>query len=99
MELKKENRTGLVKTDVLCDVCANLITTEGVSVGHGVLSAKWGYGSKHDGERYEVHLCEICFFNTLANLRRDHMTNHLFDEPADTFITFGLVKQDSYFKD
>lgn len=98
MELK-ENRTVLITSDVLCDICGNSTTIEGVSAGFGVLSALWEYGSKHDGERYEVHLCEICFFNTLAKLRRDHMTNHLFDEPTDTPLTFGLINQDCCFKD
>ncbi len=88
----KENRTALVTTDVLCDVCSSSTTIDGVSTGFGVLSAQWGYGSKHDGERYEVHLCESCFFNTLANLSRDRMTSHLFDEPANTQPVFGLIK-------
>ncbi|RZA10343.1 MAG: hypothetical protein EOP02_34620 [Proteobacteria bacterium] len=28
-----------------------------------------GYGTLHDGGRYEVHLCEQCLFRTLANLK------------------------------
>ncbi len=98
MEIK-ENRSVLVTTDVLCDVCSSSTTVNEVSVVFGVLSAHWGYGSKHDGERYEVHLCESCFFNTLAKLRRDRMTNCLFDEAANTQPTFGLIKQDGYVKD
>lgn len=93
MEIK-ENRSLLVTTDVLCDVC-NSKTIEGASAGFGVLSAHWGYGSKHDGERYEVYLCESCFFNTLGKLRRDHMTSHLFDDTVNNQAAFGLIKQNS----
>ena len=60
----------------------------------GVLQAHWGYGSvRHDGERYEVHLCEDCFFTTLAYLRQEHRTSNMFDEgyqPADP-DSFGRV--------
>ena len=53
---------------------------------YATLSANWGYGYRHDGERYEVHLCERCFFETLANLRQFHRQNNMFAddyEPAD----------------
>ena len=35
----------------------------------GALTAKWGYGSKHDGTAYEVHLCEECFFTVLSQIK------------------------------
>ena len=55
--------------------------------------AHWGYGSKHDGERYEVHLCEACFFRALSGLRRERMVNTMFDEEPDTAEDeFGLVR-------
>ena len=50
--------------DVICDVCGDS-TTKTMAQEYGTLSAHWGYGSvRHDGERYEVHLCEDCFFET-----------------------------------
>ncbi|HFS8929186.1 TPA: hypothetical protein ACH1VU_006468 [Pseudomonas aeruginosa] len=33
---------------------------------------------------YEVRLCELCFFRTLSNLRRERMVNTMFDEELDT---------------
>ncbi|MFU3256883.1 hypothetical protein ACM7LX_33975, partial [Pseudomonas aeruginosa] len=39
---------------------------EGYGQQFGTLQAHWGYGSKHDGERYKVHLCELWFFRTLS---------------------------------
>ncbi len=59
--------------DVICDVCGDS-TTKTMAQEYGTLSAHWGYGSvRHDGERYEVHLCEDCFFETLASLRQSHL--------------------------
>lgn len=68
-----------------------------------MLTAHWGYGSKHDGERYEVHLCEECFFTTLLTLRRQRMVEHMFDETPsiadEPDAEFGQVEQGNYFKD
>lgn len=40
----------------------------------GTLQAHWGYGTAHDGERYELHLCEDCFFQTLTYLKQERRT-------------------------
>ena len=58
-------------SDVLCDVCGDSTRIEGYGLQFGTLRASWGYGSTHDGERYEVHLCEPCFFRTISGLRRE----------------------------
>ncbi|MCT7655007.1 hypothetical protein MBH78_10465 [Oceanimonas sp. NS1] len=59
-----------VVTDVLCDVCGESTSQDGQhSPQFGMLQADWGYGSPHDGESYQVHLCEGCFFATLASLK------------------------------
>ena len=54
--------------------------------------AHWGYGSKHDGERYELQLCEKCFFYTLATLKKERVDEFMFDENFDpaTLDGFGL---------
>ena len=71
-------------SDVLCDVCGDSTRVEGYGLQFGTLRASWGYGSAHDGERYEVHLCEPCFFRTLLGLRRERMVNFMFsDEDHD----------------
>ena len=66
-------------TDVLCDVCGTG-TASACGPEFGTLQAHWGYGSQHDTERYEVHLCESCFFGTLAYLRQEHRINNMFAE-------------------
>ncbi|WP_420232757.1 hypothetical protein ACN079_28125 [Pseudomonas sp. ABY48] len=64
-------------TDVRCDVC---LCSTGLDMGgyqFGTLQANWGYGTVHDGERYEVHLCEACFFRTLAYLKQERRSQKL----------------------
>ena len=61
--------------DFSCDVCM-----ESTQLNHAVLSTNWGSGSKHDGEQYELHLCEACFFATLATLKREHRVKQMFNE-------------------
>jgi len=64
------------------------------------LQAHWGYGTKHDGERYEMHLCEGCFFQAVGGLKQERHTQGLFDDdsgmPDDDF---GLITKDEFFKD
>ena len=61
--------------DFSCDVC--LVSTQ---LNHGVLSSYWSKGSKHDGELYELFLCEACFFATLAMLKREHRVKQMFND-------------------
>ena len=56
--------------DIRCDVCGCSTSKNGRhSPQFGTLHAHWGYGAHHDGKAYEVHLCESCFFQILANLQ------------------------------
>ena len=56
MEIKQLQQVKVI-TDVLCDVC-----NQSAKLEFATLSAHWDYGSTHDGERYELQLCEKCFF-------------------------------------
>lgn len=86
MEIKQLKQVEVV-TDVLCDVCNQLTQLE-----FGTLSANWGYDSKHDGEIYELQLCEKCFFYALATLKKERVDEFMFDEKFDpsTLESFGL---------
>ena len=66
--------------DILCDACGCSTKTNFGTNQYGSLSADFGYGSRHDGERYKVHLCEMCFFGTLATVREMHRENHMFND-------------------
>ncbi len=67
--------TGLVEveavTNVTCDVCGCSTRRAAGGYQYGTLHANWGYGSEHDGQRFEVHLCEHCFFQTLAYIKQE----------------------------
>tara|TARA_R110000751_G_scaffold151237_2_gene256228 strand:+ start:2563 stop:2892 length:330 start_codon:yes stop_codon:yes gene_type:complete len=90
-------------TDVQCDVC--LCSTEVTSGGleFATLQAHWGYGTRHDGERYELHLCEDCFFRTVAYLKQERRIQNLFSDDEDavsskTTDVMGLIGKDEYFR-
>ena len=97
--------TGRVETevviDVRCDVCTRSTRVEAGGLQFASLKAKWGFGTKHDGERYEFHLCEACFFGTIAYFRQERRVQNLFDEPDRDAVTsdFGLVTRDNFFGD
>ncbi|MGP8289639.1 hypothetical protein ACT3OH_05160 [Vreelandella zhanjiangensis] len=91
-------------TDVVCYVCLCSTRISNGGLEFATLQAHWGYGSTHDGERYEIHLCESCFFHTTANLKQERRIQNLFsdDESVNTQKAqdnFGLVARDDYFRD
>lgn len=95
--------TGRVETeaviDVRCDVCGCSARLESGNLEYGMLYAHWGYGALHDGERYEVHLCEACFFTTLAFLKQERRTAHMFEDDPRQSDDFGVAAKDEFFRD
>ncbi|WP_100634205.1 hypothetical protein [Pseudomonas qingdaonensis] len=96
--------TGRVETEavvnVSCDVCGSSTRLETGSLQYGVLHAHWGFGALHDGERYEVHLCESCFFQTIAYLKQERRTANIFEgDPQQPGDEFGLTFRDDFFRD
>lgn len=85
--------------DVVCGVCGAATRVEGSGLQFGALRASWGPGSAHDGECYEVHLCETCFFTVLAGLKRDRMVNTMFSSGDEDLSNFGRVARDDIFND
>lgn len=74
--------------DVRCDLCGDSCkqeTDDTQNLEFGTLKANWGYASKHDGESYNIHLCEGCFFQTLAHLREARRGIRMFDKDHDPF--------------
>jgi len=65
---KEELRT--VVDDVLCDCCGKSTNyTDYVGPDYASLESCWGYGSYHDGSKYDIHLCETCFFDVINFLK------------------------------
>lgn len=78
--------TGPVETeaviDVRCDVCDSSTRLASGNLQYGMLQAHWDYGALHDGERYEEHLCESCFFATIAYLKQERRTTNMFEKSS-----------------
>ncbi|MEH6800684.1 MAG: hypothetical protein V7681_15430 [Halopseudomonas sabulinigri] len=88
------------QSDIHCDVCEANTRVPGYGNQLGYLQALWGYGSKHDGEGYQVRLCESCFFGALSHLRQERRINGLFDDvQLVDDPSFGRVATDDYFCD
>lgn len=90
--------TDQIQSDTSCGVCGSSTRVPGYGEQFGTLSARWGYGSRHDGEHYRVTFCEGCFFGALAYLREQRRIHALFDydQPSDGQV-FGLIARDDYF--
>ncbi|TWC45405.1 hypothetical protein FBY04_13833 [Pseudomonas sp. SJZ080] len=88
-------------TDVVCDICLLSTRVTGGGLQFATLQAHWGYDTRHDGERYELHLCESCFFQTLSNIKRERQTQNLFNDDNGAYAgdDFGLVAKDDFFGD
>jgi|JTFO01.1.fsa_nt_gb hypothetical protein len=85
-----------VVSDVVCDVCGNSTTKEkGYAPEFATLQADWGYGSDHDGEQYKVHLCETCFFSTLATLKEQRRLLLMFSEEDNDQAAFGRQSENN----
>ena len=76
---------------VRCDLCGSDMRIPGYGQQVGVLHARWGCGSRHDGEHYRVQLCEGCFFQVLAYIRQERRIQRLFDEEPLDDQDFGLI--------
>jgi len=60
-----------VLDDVSCDICGKSTTNyPDVGPDYATLESYWGYGSSNDGSKYEIHICEFCFDETLAFLKQ-----------------------------
>lgn len=60
-----------VLDDVNCDVCGKSTTIcKEVGPDYATLESYWGYGSHNDGSKYEIHICENCFDETLDFLKQ-----------------------------
>lgn len=84
---------------VCCDLCGSDLRIPGYGQQSGLLHARWGYGSRHDGEHYRVQLCEGCFFQVLAYIRQERRIQNIFDEEPLDDQDFGLITRGDYWGD
>lgn len=64
-------------SDVLCDICGNSCTIVQDNAGpdFATLEACWGYGSKYDGQKFDIDICESCFTDTIQYLKEQRHRN------------------------
>lgn len=84
------------KGEICCEVCGSDTRVPGNCQQFGTLQARWGYGSRHDGEFYRVCLCEVCFFQALAYLRQERRIHRLFNDEQPIDEDFGLVTRHEF---
>jgi len=60
-----------VVDNVHCDCCGRS-TTHYSEIGpdYATLESCWGYGSINDGTKYNIDLCESCFFEVLGFIKQ-----------------------------
>ncbi|PJG59777.1 hypothetical protein CUC53_05110 [Aeromonas cavernicola] len=85
-----------VVADIRCDICDESTSKHGCHCPQfGTVQAQWSYGSHHDGEAFELHLCESCFFQALANLQEQRRGTLMFSERGyEPNPDFGRVQGD-----
>jgi hypothetical protein len=66
--------------DKICDVCDESVVIEEECEESGTLSASFRYGSKEDGNVYNLDLCEACFKTALFALKDQRRAIFMFDD-------------------
>lgn len=81
--------------EYLCDICGTDVRSAG-DEQFATLEACWRNES-NVATRYRVNLCESCFGGVMANIRREHMVLHMFDDKyaPSCYHTLGLVQSDA----
>jgi hypothetical protein len=64
-----------VEDGVYCDVCGNPCSIEQIGNEYATLEAIWGYGSKYDGTKFDIQICEKCFDDTLDWIKKRRKQN------------------------
>ena len=83
---------------IQCDMCGK--DCEGAEdmfgINHATLDAAWGYGSKSDGSKFEIHLCEACFYSTLDFIRNERQkVSGCFNYPYDYDPLYGEQEENN----
>lgn len=68
-----------------CDICGSCCTDDNCGDEYATLEALWGYSSRKDGSKYEIHLCEHCFDETIQEMKNKRQSylgcfNYPYDE-------------------
>jgi len=74
----KIEKTKKVKTvdEIICDICGCSCKDINCGNEYAFLMADWGYASKKDGAKYDIHFCENCFDETIRFLKNKRTSQH-----------------------
>lgn len=80
-----------VEDKVMCDVCGKICTNDYGDNEHGTLEMIYGYGSKRDGSRLNLDLCEQCIENIIQYLNTKPIFNKkafdvIFLSPSNNYL-------------
>lgn len=75
----KENSVQVIPvvSNIVCDICGQSVVHDGLKDNltnlenfseYARLTAEFGYGSKRDGEKFDLDFCEACFENLLIKI-------------------------------
>jgi hypothetical protein len=88
-----KKKTVKVIDQVLCDCCGQSTTNiEQIGPDYATLESCWGYGSPNDGVKYDIQLCENCFYDILKTIRQKRQkTLGIFKYPHDVDPLNGIT--------
>lgn len=85
-----KKKTVKVLDQIICDVCGKTCTDDFYNNHeNATLEAMWGYNSRSDGTKFEIHLCENCFGDVLGWMRekrKEYLTPFDYPYDKDPFI-------------
>lgn len=64
-----------VEDQVHCDICGKSCSVEQIGNEYATLEALWGYGSKYDGIKFDIQICDKCFDDTLTWIKQKRKQN------------------------
>ena len=68
--------------EIVCNKCGIVLDRWDVE-NDFTIHKKIGYGSIHDGDTVELHLCSWCMDNLINDCLRDPITEHKTEEDTD----------------
>lgn len=88
-----KNKTVKAHDKTFCDCCGKQCTDDFYNEHeHGTLEAVFGYNSRSDGKKFQIELCEDCFYQTIQFLK-DNRFSHF---EAEFSEEWGLGKSDPF---
>lgn len=84
--MKTYKRAFIKREDkVYCDVCGGLCTQDNFGSEYASLEASWGYASRSDGTKYNIQICETCFYDVITWMKERRLGKSVETPSPDPF--------------